>query len=64
VNGTGNKTTTYAYDKAYRRTSTTYPNGVAMTTAYDPSGRITKIEGKKSTTTHLAHLRLHEPGDR
>jgi RHS repeat-associated protein len=40
--------TTFTYDDMYHRTGTAYPNGVAMTQAYDNAGRLTSIVGKNA----------------
>lgn len=45
--------TTFGHDGDYRRTSTTYPNGVAMTQSYDKSGRLQTIESKNTAGTLL-----------
>ena len=36
--------TTFGYDANHHRTTTTYPNGVVMTTSYDNSQRVSSIE--------------------
>ena len=44
-------TTTFGYDANHHRTSTSYPNGVVMTTSYDNSQRIASIVSAKSGST-------------
>lgn len=45
--------TTFGYDDAYRRTRTTYPNGVVQTATYDASGKTKTVVGKKADGTVL-----------
>jgi len=45
------KTTGFGYDQNHRRTSTTYPDGVVMSQAYDDSGRLSSIAGMSGGTT-------------
>lgn len=44
---------TFAYDKADRRTKTTYPNNFTVSTTYDKSGRQTALAGANSGGTKL-----------
>ncbi len=46
----GGAITSFAYDNDDNRISTTYPNGVVQTAAYDASSRLTSIEGKRGST--------------
>ncbi len=44
----GGHQTTFAYDKSYNRTNTSYPNGVEQDASYDASGRIATIVGRNA----------------
>lgn len=44
--------TTFTYDGNGNRTATNYPNGMALTRAYDTSQRLATIVGKKGATTY------------
>ena len=50
-------TTTFGYDPNHHRATTSYPNGVVMTTSYDSSQRIASIVSAKGGTnlTNLAY---------
>ncbi|MEZ2390162.1 RHS repeat domain-containing protein [bacterium RCC_150] len=48
------KCTGFGYDNNNRRTTTTYPNGVKNTTAYDGASRITSITATNTSSTVLA----------
>ncbi|MFF1384747.1 RHS repeat-associated core domain-containing protein [Arthrobacter sp. NPDC058288] len=48
------KCTGFEYDQNNRRTSTSYPNGVKNTTAYDNAGRITSITAAGTSVPLLA----------
>ena len=43
----GGNATTFAYDADNNRTSTSYPNSVVQTAAFDMANQLTRIEGKK-----------------
>ncbi len=59
----GTLTTNYGYDAAGRQTTKTLPsgNGHVETRTYDPSGRLTTVENKKSTTTLSKFTRTLDP---
>jgi len=54
-------TTTFGYDVRNNRTSTLFPNGVAMTAGYDGSNKMTSVSYKKGTSTLRSQTYTYEP---
>ena len=54
--------TTFNYDKNYRRTQTSYPNGVTMVTGYDGAGNITSITSQNGATVYARFSYVYTNG--
>lgn len=54
--GTVSLCTTFAYNNANERTTTTFPGGATETASYIPSGPVSSIVGKSSTSASITSL--------